>query len=274
MSQERPHNKRKPEEAGTQARNRPRLAAVPQDGPIHLRNELIISPSNIGSILDAVGEQQLSATKITIQKFEMPNQSSASLTTLLAKCPQLKELSLNSCSALSNIDALASCTKLEKLDLAFCTGLTDISALASCTELQELSLRMCHVLSNIEALEKCTKLKKLNLSYCMPLSDISALKSCTELEELDLSGCTQLSDISALVSCTALETLNLRMTKVLHTQYYDLAVANHSIKLITLPLTSDDKLSKITLNEIRYYEQCRANRQKAASGRGQRGFSM
>lgn len=160
---------------------------------------------------------------------------------LIARLPQLKELSLQGCSW-TGVAALRTCNcpPLTSLDLSYVTGMNDASLrdilsppkdtrpglidtksrlrhlrtlkLAGC-EISDVSLR--YIVQNIP------QLSVLDLSQCLRLTDAGVAQltaapatTLTTLTWLDLSGCTAVTDASLdhLSKCTALKHLDLRRT--------------------------------------------------------------
>lgn len=160
---------------------------------------------------------------------------------LVARMPQLRELSLQGCSW-SGVAALRTCNcpPLTSLDLSFVTGMNDLSLrdilsppkdtrpglvdtksrlrnlrtlkLAGC-EISDVSLR--YVVQNVPLLST------LDLSQCYRLTDAGIAQltappatTLSTLTKLDLSGCTAITDaaLDHLSKCTALKYLDLRRT--------------------------------------------------------------
>lgn len=160
---------------------------------------------------------------------------------LIARLPQLRELSLQGCSW-NGVAALRTCNcpPLTSLDLSFVTGMNDAALrdilsppkdtrpglidtksrlrnlrtlrLAGC-EISDVSLR--YIVQNIPLLST------LDLSQCFRLTDagiaqltVAPATSSSTLTWLDLSGCTMITDaaLDHLAKCTALKYLDLRRT--------------------------------------------------------------
>lgn len=190
---------------------------------------------------------------------------------LIARLPQLRELSLQGCSW-NGVAALRTCNcpPLTSLDLSFVTGMNDSSLrdilsppkdtrpglidtksrlrnlrtlkLAGC-EISDVSLR--YIVQNIPLLST------LDLSQCFRLTDAGIAQltappatTLSTLSWLDLSGCSVITDASLdhLSKCTALKYLDLRRTTQITTTAINKFVSNKN----DLQIIDDKLLVKIS----------------------------
>jgi F-box/leucine-rich repeat protein 10/11 len=160
---------------------------------------------------------------------------------LIARLPQLRELSLQGCSW-NGVVALRTCNcpPLTSLDLSFVTGLNDaslreilsppkdtrpglIDTKSRLRNLRTLKLSGCEIsdVSLRYIVQNIPLLSTLDLSQCFRLTDagiaqLTAPPATTPstLTWLDLNGCTMITDaaLDHLAKCTGLKYLDLRRT--------------------------------------------------------------
>jgi hypothetical protein len=111
---------------------------------------------------------------------------------VLAECPNLRELSLSRCHILSNVDSLSSLPNLEVVDLSHCSAIESLN-LEKSVNLESLNFSHCTKLKDLTSLNGSSRLKKLNLSHCTSLTTLPLL-GVNNLEVLDVSHCTSLEN--------------------------------------------------------------------------------
>ena len=107
-----------------------------------------------------------------------------------------RQLMLQECVELSDLEFLGKLSNLQYLSLSGCTGLTEVGALGKLSNLQYLNLSGCTRLTEVGALGKLSNLQYLSLSGCTGLTEVGALGKLSNLQYLYLSGCTGLTDLS------------------------------------------------------------------------------
>ena len=119
-------------------------------------------------------------------------------------CVNLKEVSFNNCSSLTNISSLVELPNLEKISISLCKNISDFTCISKLSNIETLEL--CAVkLTDISFLSELTNLKHLDLrdNY---LTNINTLKQLKSLQTLNISN-NEIVDISALGSLTNLTVL-------------------------------------------------------------------
>ncbi|KAH8612104.1 hypothetical protein ERJ75_000928400 [Trypanosoma vivax] len=130
---------------------------------------------------------------------------------------RLRELSLNSCTRITDVSPLARMRSLEMLDLNGCTGIVrGLHELCGLTTLQELYLRQMSVDDALLRDLTChERLRELSLNSCTRITDVSPLARMRSLEMLDLNGCTGIvRGLHELCGLTTLQELYLRQMSV------------------------------------------------------------
>lgn len=160
-------------------------------------------------------------TRIQYLDLSMAAVDSASLNSLLRRCPLLKKLSLENLHlADTTCELIGQCSNLETLNLAMGQGITPeglTSILQGCTSLQSLNISWCNLSEDslqVLVTSLPSRLQRLNLGGARLITDemIEALVvRCPRLLELDLSDCSRLSNgtVSAVFGLTRLEHLAL-----------------------------------------------------------------
>lgn len=174
---------------------------------------------------------------------------------LIARLPQLRELSLQGCSW-NGVAALRTCNcpPLTSLDLSYVTGMNDaslrdilsppkdtrpglIDTKSRLRNLRTLKLSGCEIsdVSLRYIVQNIPLLSVLDLSQCFRLTDAgiaqltaSPATTLSTLTWLDLSGCSAITDASLdhLSKCTALKYLDLRRTTQITTSAINKFVTN------------------------------------------------
>ncbi|KAH8612083.1 hypothetical protein ERJ75_000928500 [Trypanosoma vivax] len=105
---------------------------------------------------------------------------------------RLRELSLNSCTRITDVSPLARMRSLEMLDLNDCTGIVrGLHELCGLTTLQELCLANVNVDNAFLRDLTChERLRRLSLNSCTRITDVSPLARMRSLEMLNLNDCT------------------------------------------------------------------------------------
>lgn len=123
---------------------------------------------------------------------------------ILAKLPELRELSLASCG-LSTIEGLTGADHLEKLNLKSNT-IRNLEAISSMTGLKELNLQH-NALVGLEKLSVLTNLEILDISY-NSVSSLTPLASCGRLSALNADS-NQLANLKGVDSLPLLTVLSV-----------------------------------------------------------------
>lgn len=121
----------------------------------------------------------------------------------------LQSLNLNGCTAISNLKPLEMLPSLRFLIIEGCILVADLQPLRALKSLLSLSIEGCTAVSNLQPLQKLASLRFLSLSGCTAVSDLQPLEALTSLRYLYLNGCTRVSDLQPLQKLASLQTLNL-----------------------------------------------------------------
>ena len=87
-----------------------------------------------------------------------------------------------------NIDFLKGAHNLKSLTINECTKLTDISAIGQCPTLKTLILENCTMLTDISPVAGVTALEEIQLTWASSLSDIHALSALKQLKSIEING--------------------------------------------------------------------------------------
>ncbi|MBR4906261.1 MAG: hypothetical protein IKZ44_05335 [Clostridia bacterium] len=202
---------------------------APQDldsfGPPSLTN-LTLSAGSENGVREASG--LLACNKLTEVRFEdlrLPDLS------CLANARSLAKLDLNNLPALTSLNGLAEHKELKEVYIDNCFALSDLNALIACpglrhfnaedfrtsdvfflsgaSSLNSLYLRSADSIRSLHGLENHTALNEIDCEGLHNLTDISALSGCTALNRVKFSESFDLKDVTPIVSLPRLKTLEL-----------------------------------------------------------------
>lgn len=121
---------------------------------------------------------------------------------------ELKDVRIDNCSELSDLNALIGCPGLEHFEAEdFHTS--DVSFLSGASSLNSLYLRNSDSVRSLHGLENHTALNEIECENLRNLTDISALSGCTGLNRVKFSECFDLKDVTLVVSLPRLRALEL-----------------------------------------------------------------
>jgi hypothetical protein len=101
---------------------------------------------------------------------------------------ELRVLTANRCSDLTDIGALGGLEHLRRVDFIGCTSLADISPLARAPRLRYVDLESCFKVTSLEALRGSNQLEWIDISGCAPDLDLRPLASCPRLRTIRAYG--------------------------------------------------------------------------------------
>jgi Leucine-rich repeat (LRR) protein len=165
----------------------------------------------------------------------------------LARCPQLWDLSVCSCAALTSLQPLAHAHTLQRLD-ASNTPVTSASFEVEweCAALEELDVHECRQLQGVKlgVLRKLTSLRRVNAeSSGFDDSAVAALAECENLCEVQLSNCP----ITSLSLLGVVPTLQSIVAHNIGVNDEGIAGLEVSESLSTLDLTSCGDLRDVSV---------------------------
>lgn len=189
--------------------------------------------------------------------------------------PELKELYLSYCSALSDISIIMNISGLEVFVMHSCYSIMDFSPIDSCANLEKFTAADIPQLTDLSILDG-KNIKHLSLSesnniedYSVlnqfsleslvisgdNLTDISFLQNCSQMKELSIFECNNIIDYSYLKYCAdtpniSISNTNMKDLSVLSymTNLYSVSLINGDFTDITPLLASAEKIDNITLN--------------------------
>ena len=130
----------------------------------------------------------------------------------LSAAAALRQLDLDDCERLENIDAIAALPNLVRLSMANCIRLTDYASVAKCRGVTTLNLARSAWLRDLECVSQLTDLDELRLDET-PVEDLTPLFALQNLRTLALAECPNIVDIRPLVKLARLESLALNECK-------------------------------------------------------------
>lgn len=124
----------------------------------------------------------------------------------LKECTSLTHLRLTECHILKDLSPLSNLTKLTHIDVQFCTNIQNIDDLYNIPELYELNLAGCHKLKSLNVLTQHSHISFLKLDECTSLEALPNL-SKSQLRLIQFRYCDNLKDITTLFHCTKLKNI-------------------------------------------------------------------
>jgi len=142
----------------------------------------------------------------------------------------------------SDVSEIARCPNLRKLSLIKSRKLESLRGVAELQHLEYVLLYGLGKLTSLKDLNELEKLRYLLLERCRNLSDLSGISGSPMLEYLSFHECNNLGDLHPLKSCQRLIDLHLRVETNLDASYEEVVSALPNLRYTNTDLTKSRKI--------------------------------